>query len=464
MEDYEGDDASQQGVADALRDPRGVLRRRWRAMAAVFAAGLAASLAFVMTQAPTYKARATVLVESQKVSEEFVRPSTQEDALERINALTGEVLARPKLEEIIEQRHLYPGLRNEKGSTIEAIVRLRKNLVIELDKGIAGGSGRAERARVLSIEFTADDPQSAADVANDVAHAFNAAGMRLGSQQAHLTTEFMRREVESNEAALREQSRKVSEYQQGHRGALPSEMESNLRRLERLQQQRNSLAMQIAEAETRAASIAAQVAPGDSPSARLQDLRAALARELAVDTETHPNVISLRKQIALLEQELAKHPERAAPSGGGRVAQAAQGEVAQLRQQLAQADRDIEDLDHVVAQAPALAEQLAALQERETVLRETYQESLRKLKEAELAENLALAQQGDRVSVLDQAFPPSKPEQTRWKTLVLGFVGSGALALFAALFLEWQNPVLLTRDSLEAAGDVPVLGCVPRIL
>ena len=461
MEEYEVEEAGQQGVADALRDPRGVLRRRWRPMALVFAAGVALDLLWVLLQPPLYRAHATVLVESQKVSEEFVRPTTQEDAVERINALTGEVLSRQKLQEIIEQRNLYPDLAKEHHLT-EALVMLRSSLDVSLDRGIMGASGRPERARILAIDFVDENPQTAADVANDIARAFNLAGIRLGTQQARLTTEFMRREVENNEAALREQSKKVTEYQEQHRGALPAEMESNLRRLERLQQQRNSLAMQIAEAETRAASIAAQAGTPDSPSSRLPDLRAQLAKELSINTESHPNVIQLRRQIALLEQELAKHPESGGASGRWSVAEAARGEVTQLRQQLADADREIIDLDGVVATAPALAEALSALQERETALREAYQDSQRKLKEAELAENLALAQQGDRVSVLDTAYPPTKPERTRWKTAAVGMVGSLALAFFAGLFLEWQNPVLTSRGSLEAAG-VPVLGTVPRI-
>jgi polysaccharide biosynthesis transport protein len=463
MEDYEGEDASQQGVADALRDPRGVLQRRWRSMALVFAASLVACLVWILLQPPLYRAHASVLVESQKVSEDFVRPTSQEDAVERINALTGEVLSRQKLQEIIEQRNLYPWLTKDHRLT-EALVMLRSSLTVEIDRGLAGGTGRADRARILSIDFVDESPQTAADVANDIAHAFNLAGIRLGTQQARLTTEFMRREVENNEAALREQSKKVSEYQQQHRGALPAEMESNLRRLERLQQQRNSLAMQIAEAETRAATIVAQSSALDSsPSGRLQELRAQLAKELSFNTESHPNVIQLRRQIALLEQDLAKHPEAGSATGGRAVADAVRGEVGQYRDQLAQTDREIVELDAIVARAPPLTEELQALQERETVLRETYQESLRKVKEAELAENLALAQQGNRVSVLDSAFPPTKPERTRRNTAAAGFVGSLALGCLAGLFLEWLNPVLLSRGSLEAAGAVPVLGCVPRI-
>jgi len=463
MDEFEGESVAQQGVADALRDPRGVLRRRWVPMAVVFAAGVVASVVFVLLQKPLYLARATVLVESQKVSEEFVRPTTQEDALERINALTAEVLSQQNLQQVVEQHDLYPGVRKARGMT-DAIVLLKNDVVVSLDKGIAGGSGRPERARILSIEYEYDDPKIVADVANDIARLFNVAGMKLGSQQARLTTEFMRHEVENNEVALREQTKKVSDYQQEHRGALPTEMEANLRRLERLQQQRNSLAMQIAEAETRAASITAMTTPGTAPSARLQELRAALAKELAVNTEDHPNVISLRRQIALVEQDMKQHPTASGVPGAGSVAVAARGEVTEIRAQLAQTDKDIQELDALVAQAPALAEQLQALQERETVLRETYQESLRKLKEAELAQNLALAQQGDRVSVLDPAFPPSKPERTRWKTGAAGVAGSLALAMLVGLFLEWQNPVLLSKESLEAAGDVPVFGCVPRIV
>jgi uncharacterized protein involved in exopolysaccharide biosynthesis len=102
------------------------------------------------------------------------------------------------------------------------------------------------------------------------------------------------------------------------------------------------------------------------------------------------------------------------------------------------------------------------LLERAAVLRENYVGFLRKLKDAELSESLERAQQGDRVSVLDPAFPPSAPEDTPFKMAVLGIVASLGLAGLLGLVLEARDPLAGDRGSLEALG-IPVLGTVPRI-
>jgi uncharacterized protein involved in exopolysaccharide biosynthesis len=445
-------------LTEIFRDPLGVLRRRWKAMALVTLAGVAATAAVTALEQPTYLARATVMISSQKLSEDFVRPTIQEDALERMNALVGEALSRRNLLEILEKHDLYPELRAQ-GRENEALGMLRGGIQVELDKSEVAGGGH-QSARILSIGYRTTDRTHAADVANDVAQLFTLAGIRLRTEQARLTVEFMRRELETAETALREQSRKISEFQQQHMGELPSELESHLRRLERLQQQRNSLAAQIGESETRAAMFAAEMSDrGSSPAGSIQDLRGQLARELAVNKETHPNVIALRRQIELADRNVG-----GSGSAMGRVGiEAARREADLLREQLAQTDVELKELDAKVAAIPARQEELSALQQREQVLRENYLEFLRKVKEAELAENLERAQQGERVAVLDAAVPPSHPERERWKLAAAGLVASLGLGALLAVFLEWRDPILASREAVEAASGLPVLGSVPHI-
>jgi uncharacterized protein involved in exopolysaccharide biosynthesis len=149
----------------------------------------------------------------------------------------------------------------------------------------------------------------------------------------------------------------------------------------------------------------------------------------------------------------------------GRVGvEAARREADLLREQLAQTDVEIRDLDARVANIPAREEELSALQQREQVLRENYLEFLRKVKEAELAENLERAQQGERVAVLDAAVPPSHPERERWKLAAAGLVASLGLGGLLAVFLEWRDPILASRAAVEAASGLPVLGSVPHIV
>jgi uncharacterized protein involved in exopolysaccharide biosynthesis len=463
MDSYEDQTPSGAGSLESLRDPKGILRRRWRPMAITFLVGLVATGGATWLIQPIYRASASVLVATQKLSADFVRPTIQEDAIQRINALTSEVLSNQSLTELIEKHDLYPDLLEQKGMN-ETVLALREKIAIDMDRGVKFDP--SESARVVLVSFTNEDAVRAADIANDIATRFTVAGIRLRSEQARVTTEFMRREAEAAETALREQSKKVGEFQEEHRGELPSELESHLRRLERLQQQRNSLALQVAETETRIAAIRVGDGAGSSsPQMRLLELKTELVRQLAVNKEQHPNVLSLRRQIAMMQKELGGLPDPSAASGARRgvVADATQRELSQLREQLSDTDRELLDLDAKVARIPGRTQELEALTQRETVLRESFLEFSRKLKDAELAQSLEHAQQGDRVSILDPAFPPSKPRLPRWMVLLAGLAGSIGLGLAVGLFLEWLDPLIVTAETLEAVAGVPVLGSLPHI-
>ena len=444
-------------LGEILRDPAGVVRRHWMLMLAAAIAGLVATGIVASLQEPQYFARATVLIASQKLSEQFVRPTITEDVLERINAMTAEALSREKLATVVEKYDLFPEILESRGMA-DAVAALRREIVIETDKSPV--ASRNPRALVLAIGFTGPDPQLAANVANEVARLFTDAGVRLRTQQAHLTTEFLRRELEAAETALQEQRREISEFQQEHRGELPSELESNLRRLERLQQQRNSLAMQIAESETRMALAAANTFNPDAATVRLHELEGQLSRELGVNKETHPNVISLRRQIAAARAD----PELGGGGGSGVAIGAGRRELGLLREQLAETDRELARLDTAVAVIPVRQEQLSGMLERVGVLQENYLDFLRKVKEAELAQSLELAQQGDRVAVLDAASPPAGPIIATWMFLLGGLFGSVGLALGLGLLLELLDPVVVSASGLEAAAGVPVFGSVPRMI
>ena len=455
------DETGQSNPFDSLRDPVGILRRRWRPMLLVMLAGLALTPLAVWLMPPVYMARASVLIATQKLSESFVRPTIQEDATERINALTSQVLSRQSLTEVVEQFDLYPQLR-ESGGMDEAVAALGQRIIIELDPGI---QSPGERARVVPVYFSDQQAKRAEEVTNDLAHRLTLAGIRLRSEQARVTTEFLRGELATAEVALREQSKKVSEFEGQHRGELPSELESNLRRLERLQQQRNSLALQIAEGETRVATLSTQERTADSPDTRLSEVRAALARELSVNKETHPNVLSLRRQIELLQKEPSTSAGGAGLASAGRhgVTEAARRELNQLHEQLADTDRELVELDRHVARIPAVGQELGALAQRETVLRDNYLDFMHKVQDAELALSLELAQQGGQVSILDPASPPTEPKRPHWQIALGGVAASIGLALALGLLLELRDPLIMTAEALKSLAGVPVLGSLPHI-
>jgi uncharacterized protein involved in exopolysaccharide biosynthesis len=377
-----------------------------------------------------------------------------------VNALLGEALSRENLTKILEHRGLYPELRAE-GRMNEAIAVLRMNVRVEMDTGVVGQSPQ-DRARILAVESSALNPQRAADVANDVADLIVNAGVRLRTEQARLTTAFMRKELASAEEALREQNRKITEFKEKYRGELPDELEPNLRRLELLQNQRQSLATQIAEAETRVAMIASGTNTQSGPAAKLADARNKLAQELSVHTEAYPDVIALREEIQSLEAETQKAGGANTAAPGALIA-AAQAQVGQLQGELARTEAELRDLESRVARTPARQGEYSELAERAKVLEENYVEFSRKVKEAELAENLEHAQQGDRVAILDAAVPPTRPDFRRWKLAFTGFFGTLVLSCLTGLALEWRDPTIVSAGAVESLTGLRVLGSVPRL-
>jgi uncharacterized protein involved in exopolysaccharide biosynthesis len=191
-------------------------------------------------------------------------------------------------------------------------------------------------------------------------------------------------------------------------------------------------------------------------------VKAALAKELAVNKESHPNVMSLQRQVEAAEAEV-----RSGGGGGSSSAGAAYGasrrEIAEYRSQIAAADAELAELDAKIANTPRHEAELVGLQQREKVLETTYDELLGKLKDSELAQNLEQAQQGAQVAVLQEAQPPLKPEKGRLKLALAGFLASFGLAGVLGLGLELRDPVLATAQGVEAIAGVPVLGVIPKV-
>jgi uncharacterized protein involved in exopolysaccharide biosynthesis len=290
---------------------------------------------------------------------------------------------------------------------------------------------------------------------------------RQRGQQARIATQFLRSELERTQADLREQDRKIAEFKESYRGELPDELGSNLARIERLSQERDALGSQLGDAETRLAMLTTTADPvsASSPAGRLAALQAKLAEELAVNTPEHPNVMSLQRQVETLEAELARGEAGAQPGDATRpiLIRDAQRSIGETRRRLAQIDAEIRETEGRVNRTAAREEALKALEERGGVLRDKYLEFLRKVEEAELAENLEAAQQGERISVLDKALPPNQPEKARIKYLAAGVVVSLVLAFAVGCLLEVSDPVMVTAAQIEAGFRLPVLGSVPRI-
>ena len=455
--EYEQDDSP--ALPDFLRDPLGMIRRRWLWMAVTLGLGLAATTGIIALQAPYYLGTARILVASQRIPEDFVRTTVAEDSLQRIDAMVGQILTRGTISELIARNGLYPDLRDT--VTNEGLVKIfREKVTVAPQSGIAPRA-RDETTRLIRIDFEGETPEAAAGVANEIAGLLIGENIRRRSEQARRTTEFLSHELEQAEQQLREQDREITRFLERYRGELPGELETNLGRLDRLQQQRQSLALQIAEASNRLTVLSSGGNAVDSPTAQLAALRAELESLRPVLTDRHPDILALRDQIASLGRSIVAAPDDAGPADA--MLSAERATLARLRSERSRTERELEELDARVARTPSRQEELDAIQQRASVLRENYLEFLRKVQDAKLAESLESAQQGERFSVLERALPPEEPVNSRLMYLIAGLIGALGLAGGVGMLLESLDPVIFSAEQLERLGNSPLFGTVPHI-
>jgi len=459
------------GLPEFLVDPQGIAKRRWKAALLAFlaVAGICGAAIWLRYE-PTYEATARVLVSSPTFSEEFVPSIETGGAFETLNALIGELLTRDALADIVLQTGIYSDLR-EQAPLAEVVGKVRAAISIYLDSDFGDLYRRRDSAQIFAISFSYEEPHQAAVVANELASRFVFAHIDRRTEHARVTSEFMEREREKVESELVAQTNLITALKQQARGELPSDLTSTLSRLERLQTLRQSLTLQIAQAEANLVALTEQQqGEGDDmpPSARLESMRSNLADLRNQYTDDHPDVIAAQRQFDTLAQAI----EAGEVSGDGvgpyatsrkTLRSSTQTTLENLRQQLRETDVSIAALDQRVERIPTRAEQLEELERKATILRHKYDEFEEKARNADLALRVELEQQGRRVAILEKATPPSAPSQSYLKFIALGVVASIGSALALALLLELVDPVLISGAQVERRFGVPVLGSVPPL-
>ncbi len=444
-------------IPDFLKDPLGILERRWPAMLAAVVLGLVATVYVVAQAKLVYLSQADVLVTRQQISEKYVDATVAADPIGNINALVGKVLSQGNLAKLIERFDLYKTHR-ELVPMSELVNRMKASIAVAPQRSFTQ-KRRGESSVIYGISYENKDAEVAADVANALAGLLQEASIERRTEQARAATTFLQHQLEIDEREFREVSKQVSEYRKEHRGSLPDELQTNLRKLELLGGRRESLVNQISSSENHLGSVGS-----GTVEMQLSELRARLSREASMYTDEHPNVAALRYRIESLEVSLAsQRPGSTRPEFGG-LLDNGRSEIEILRSQVRRIDRDVVDLNARIDATPAVAEELVAMQQKESVLRANYLSSLNKVEEAELAESMEHAQQGAQVQILDPAMPSSFPKRSRRYLAFVGLFATLVVAMGLAIAMEIFDPVIVVAEQLERIVGRPVLGSLPRLV
>ena len=476
------------------------LRRKWIIiLCAVLGTGIGGLIAYTMPA--FYRSTTFILVEQQKIPEAYVTPTDSTPFRRRLSTIQQQVMSRTNLEKIINDLNLYGknggleqdspvaklksllGMKPGRKPSMESIVsKMREDIEIE----VSGGDRRGGGGDAFRISYIGMVPEVTMHVTSTLASLFIEENLKIKEQYAEGTSQFLVKELEKAKADLTEQEVAIRKFKEKRTGALPEQLDVNLRTLDRLQLELQSISESLRNSLDRRALLEEQMvllsrgttAPsGNTLREELAGLKRELATLLSMYKENYPDVIVARSRVKELEEQIknskpldtegsATEQTEALPLDQTSDTYASLSEVkSQIAVLRAREDRirgQIKAREKRVEDTPANEQKLTDLTRDYDMTRANYQSLLGKKLNAKLAQNLEKRQKGSRFRVVDPANFPERPFKPDRPVIVLyGVVGGVGAGVGFILLLEFLNPAFRKPEDFIGVLDLPVLVSIP---
>jgi len=501
-----------------------LLAKKWW-LILTFVLGTTCAAAYSYQLPPLYRASTLILVEPQRIPAAYVNSTVTSTVQERLSTISQQILSRTNLERIILQFYLYQrqsptGSRDAPSETVQQYLRellgqrvtqVINRFILTFDQSDPPMEVLVDRMRqdievkvmggnnAFSIAYVGADPLIIMKVTNILASLFINENLRIREQQAEGTSEFLAIEHAEAKKELEKQEKALREFKEKHMGALPEQMTTNLRTLDRLQVELQTIndalksvedrkliyQSQLTDLERQMAGLKAGTTADTRTSAlllRIEQLKEELTRLQAQYKGNYPDIGLLKKQIRELEEQLVRGDalEKVAnPSATPSLTlispsfttqrqaisvqlQAINAEISALRAKQNRTTSLIKDYENKVEITIANEQLLLDLTRDYDMSRQNYQALLQKRLNARVSENLEKRQKAEQFRIIDPAKVPEKPfKPNRVKIVLLGSLlslGAGGGLIFLREFLK---PSYRRLEDLQETVHLPVLATIP---
>jgi polysaccharide chain length determinant protein (PEP-CTERM system associated) len=434
-----------------------------------FVTVMALALVLAMVAPRKYRSGTMILVESKNMPEYFVTPVTTEGMAQQLNTIRQVILSRTRLERVIEKLDPYPEMAGQPSHVVVEAMRQ----AIEI---------RVQGNDSFVIEYVNRDPNKAMMVTNMLASQFTEDAGRLRDALTQKAYDFIQGNVNDARRALEAREEALREHKQKYWGSLPEQLDANLRVLQQLQLEQQTLGDNLRTLGERRAALERSLLEGrratsaggtPAPAAELAKLRAAYDSFRGRYTADHPDMRALAARIERLEGEVKEDqarptaprdpmadPETASLSESLRLVEA---DIAALEARRDRLDEKIASFQARIEETPRAEQQLASLTRDYQQLRDNYNVALKKEMDAEMARRLEEYWKGGYFRVLDPAYLPRRPIRAYAPLFLIGglVIGLGA-GLVAAFVADLLDRTVKTERDLGDIVSSPVLVTIPR--
>jgi polysaccharide chain length determinant protein (PEP-CTERM system associated) len=469
-----------------VQDYIGILKRRfWLLLAsAVVFLGVGIGLTYIIP--PRYISKTFVLIEQQKVPENYVTPVVTEDLGSRLASMREQILSRSRIEPIIEKFNLYAG----HDTTMDDRVEMTQK-AIGIEPIPSGPSSHGMPG--FYITFKAQDAHTAQQVCGEITSLFVSENLNAREQSAEGTTDFLKQQLAEAKAKLDDQDARLATFEQKYFGMLPEQEPNNLNTLQALTTQLDAVTQSLGRMQQDVTFLQAMVAqqshdlestePGtagasvDERKAELKDLMLQKRTLEALYTPDHPDVVAISRKIADLQAQIAHASAEPAPAASTvsrpdppqlqqlkAQLHAAQASMATTKQEQARIEQQVRTYESRLQSSPQVEAQYKELSRDHDTALEFYNSLLKKMNESSMATALEQRQQGEQFSVID---PPNLPDAPTFPNPVIfaggGFAGGLFVGLILVALLEYRDTSLRNERDVWAFTKLPTLAVISRI-
>jgi polysaccharide chain length determinant protein (PEP-CTERM system associated) len=468
-----------------LEDYLSILKRRWWIIAvpAVLFPIIAYGITFFIQ--PQYVSQTLVLIEQQRVPNDFVPSVVNENLDSRLASMKEQILSRSSIQPIIEKYNLYA---NQHLSMDGRIDLARSSIDI---KPIHSDISRSDGLPGFFIYFTANDAHTAQLVCGEVQSLFVKQSLIARQTTVDETTAFLRNQLEEAKHTLDDQDAKLAAFQEKNSGRLPSDESNNMNILGTLDTQLDAVTQSVQNMEQNKSVMQAMLAqqsaaqsnssaatPSQTPQVQQAELDRLQAEE--ADLATHyqpdyPDLKTVRRKIADLRKQMSQAVPTPETSAAPAPYRADSASVQQLRAQLRGLENAIESKhkqqDGLEQQIHSYQARVQSTPEVEAEYKEltrgsqtaqSFYDSLQvKLNQSNMGADLEHRQQGETFRVMDEPNLPDGPTHPKKSV----FVGAGlavgiGIGLLVVAFIEYKDTALRSERDIWAFTQLPTLAVI----
>ena len=478
------------------------VRRRWYLLLPIFL-GWALVLLSTWFMAPRYRSETVIIVEQQKVPEQYVVSNVAVDLQQRLQSMSQQILSRTRLLGIIDSFQLY---RKSRGKAPDADIRvqqMRKDIKIDLVQA----PGRPWELSAFKISYSAPTALLAQQVTKELSSLFIEENLQNRQQLSEDTTQFLENQLEQARKNLASQEERLRDFKSRYLGELPEQLQTNIQILSGLQarlqaatealDQANQQKLYLESLLNQYKTLRSQLAVRGGNSGvsaptldeQIERLKSELADLSSRATPKHPDVVRLKRQLAdaesmkrQMDAELKANKGEDLMESAGRPRNLAdlqaispmlqidgqiksnQLEIANRKQEVRRLEMQIEAYQSRLNLTPVREQQVAAITRDYDQSRTNYESLLNKKMQSEMATNLEKRHEGQQFRIIDAPNFPQKPySPDRFKFSLLGLVFGIVMGVGVTALIEVTDKQIYSEEDLLSVTPIPILSAIPLL-